>query len=122
MGEQQPRENDCCRSQKDVGLLLCSHYARHVYFCVDQTHRDRPTIHNFRTAQDPEHLIPAFVAQDEQMNGTAENNAAAGHGVELSPDWDELEPFEILDEHDPFGIWMSSCIHRCFHFKFLTTM
>jgi hypothetical protein len=28
----------------------------------------------------------------------AVNNVAAGHGVELSPSWDELNPFEVLNE------------------------
>jgi len=40
-------------------------------------------------------LRPVF-AQDDQAN--AEINAAAGHGVELSPSWEELDPFAILDE------------------------
>jgi len=42
---------------------------------------------------------PVFVAQDDQAN--AGINAAAGHDVELTPSWEDLGAFEILNDY-PF--------------------
>ena len=45
---------------------------------------------------------PGFVAQDDQTNTGI--NAAAEHGVELTPSWEDLDAFEVLNEPFPFDI------------------
>ncbi|KAF9346502.1 hypothetical protein BGX34_003850, partial [Mortierella sp. NVP85] len=44
---------------------------------------------------------PGFVAQDDQTNAGVN---AAEHGVEVTPSWEDLDVFEILNEPFPFEI------------------
>jgi hypothetical protein len=72
-------------TNRKAGDLTFQYHSRHVFFCVDQNQIDWSTIHNLQRAA----AGYCFVVQDDQTN------TAASHGIELSPSWEELDPFEM---------------------------